>query len=65
MNFNPLKLKEGEKVRLDKGFYNSSVLTLFKLTPHEMIAIVGIEESKAWEVLTSRLSRVEEDNTPQ
>jgi len=58
MKFNPEKLKVGEKVRLDKDFGNSSIVTIIHLTPLGMIAVVKSDSGVEWSVLTHRLSKI-------
>lgn len=46
----------GEKIRLDAGFSNSSIVTLVSLTPKNLFAIVKDENGTKWDVMSYRLS---------
>lgn len=57
INHNKLNLKEGEVVIVDKGFANSSEVTIIEFTPRKMFALVEAKDKYQWELLTSRLSK--------
>ena len=58
MKHNPEEIKEGDIVRLDKDFNNSSILTVVSITPLGMIATVRADNGNEWQVLTSRLNKI-------
>jgi len=51
------RFNQGEIVRLDADFNNSSLVEIVSQTPHQMFTVVKSEDDY-WEVMTDRLSRI-------
>ena len=65
MNNNPYNFKPGDKVQLDEGFANTSVVKIVSMTPqmlqmlYSRVVPVEIENPKdedAWDTMTDRLT---------
>jgi hypothetical protein len=62
MNNNPYNFKPGDKVQLDEGFANTSVVKIVSMTPQMLYSRVvpaEIENPKdedAWDTMTDRLT---------
>ena len=55
--YNHLGLKTGERVRLDREFSNSSIVTIRDIGPIGLFATVT-DGVNTWDVMTYRLSRI-------
>jgi len=49
------------KVRLDKGFRNSSIVTVVNQAPQKLFTTVTINGIDKWDVMTNKLSPLIED----
>jgi len=49
-------LTAGQKVRLDKGFRNSSIVTVLGQSSKRMYTTVFTEGCEPWDVMTNRLT---------
>ena len=62
MNNNPYNFKPGDKVKLDEGFANTSIVRIISMTPqmlYSRVVPVEIENPKdedAWDTMTNRLT---------
>ena len=54
---------KGEKVILDKGRVNESIVTVLSQTPILMFTLVTSDGKYSWEVMTYRLSKIKTNET--
>jgi len=54
------ELKEGQSVRLDKEFRNTSIVEVVSQTSGKLYTTVT-SEGDTWDVMTNRLTKIEEE----
>lgn len=58
------KFDNGEKVILDKGFRNSSIVEVILQSSGKLFTrIKPIEDNAEWEVMTNRLTKISQNDT--
>jgi len=68
MNNNPYNFQPGDKVKLDEGFANTSVVVIVSMMPQKLYSRVvpaEIENPKdddAWDTMTNRLTPLKNGN---
>lgn len=66
MNHNPYNFQLFDEAILDKGFNNECKVSIRNFTPNKLIATVccvGETVMDSWEVMTNRLTPIENENT--
>jgi hypothetical protein len=61
MQYNNLNIKVGDKCTLDADFNNTSIVTVKHLSePNGMFATVEHADGDTWDVMTNRLTPIDE-----
>jgi len=60
MNWNKYNIQKGDRVILDKGFANSSEVTVIDFTPNYLFATVA-SDGQNWDTMTNRLTPIDNE----
>lgn len=63
-SYNKLNLKINELVVLDEKYNNSITVTIIGFTPNKMFATIEDENKCMWQVMTNRLTKINNKNRP-